>query len=518
MFAVWPSLEEYWCCYGESAVMKRDRNLCIRAAEERLIVLCINCCGFLNHRVPGNPLIHPASITAGAPPDFSTPRSLARPPSMNSSRHEQSALQSAFVPFASSSTMSRIFKRAASSAAAEAAATSTPSTLRPASAASALAKARFATQPHAIRDRQSTYLAGTDKVTSDNGVPSLTPSQEIRFQTLRAEGKLAGDEALARLEFIRNHDAWRSRVRGHRQVQNLPARDAAKEDTTDVPGTLSSPARVHAFTDANTVPGVEFLAAQRIYLPNIQIRLMRNHTLPGEPYDTSIATFRIPPSMTKNDLRSYLYAVYGLPVTFIRTDNYIAPQARVGTTNSLQRIKGSEKTYKRAVVGLLEPFHYPDDVAELDAIIDSPATDAEAELRRSRAVEGKKKREEWMNAQFMSDLQVSQRKRSMMKLAKGWRWRGQTHDNSVSGRAMACRGEFPHSVVTGQHRSGDHEEAPGTGERRGRGCQGIAHQCVVCPRRLRNRPRQWRVVQVSKTVDGHRFDRIHTQFGWQMHL
>lgn len=327
--------------------------------------------------------------------------------------------------------MSRIFKRAVSSAA-EAATASAPSAPRPVTAASALAKSRTSTQPRAVRDRQSTYLAGTDKASSD-GAATLTPSQEIRFQTLRAEGKLSGDEASARFEFIRNHDAWRSRVRGHRQVQNLPARDAATADATGSPDTLSSPAKIHAFSDATSVPSVESLAAQRIYLPNIQIRLMRNHTPPGEAYDTSIATFRIPPSMTKNDLRSYLYAVYGLPVTFIRTDNYIAPQARVGTKGSLQRIKGSEKTYKRAVVGLHEPFHYPDDVAELDALIDNPETDAASELRRSRAIEGKKKREEWMNAQFMSDLQVSQRKRSMMKLAKGWRWRGQTHDNSVSG-------------------------------------------------------------------------------------
>lgn len=326
--------------------------------------------------------------------------------------------------------MSRIFKRALASVS-EAAASSAPSANRPASAASALANSRVSTQPRAVRERQSTYLAATDKANGE-GTTSLTPSQEIRFQTLRAEGKFSGDEASARLEFIRNHDAWRSRVRGHRQVLNEPTQDAAKESTASV-DTLSSPAKIHSFSDATAVPPVESLAAQRIYLPNIQIRLMRNHTPPGEAYDTSIATFRIPPSMTKNDLRSYLFAVYGLPVTFIRTDNYIAPQARVGTQGSLQRIKGSEKTYKRAVVGLLEPFHYPDDVAELDALIDSPATDAEAELRRSRAIEGKKKREEWMNAQFMSDLQVSQRKRSMMKLAKGWRWRGQTHDNSVSG-------------------------------------------------------------------------------------
>ncbi|KAJ9112783.1 hypothetical protein QFC20_002110 [Naganishia adeliensis] len=299
--------------------------------------------------------------------------------------------------------MSRIFKRALASVS-EAAASSAPSANRPASAASALANSRVSTQPRAVRERQSTYLAATDKANGE-GTTSLTPSQEIRFQTLRAEGKFSGDEASARLEFIRNHDAWRSRVRGHRQVLNEPTLEAATE-STESPDTLSSPAKIHSFSDATAVPPVESLAAQRIYLPNIQIRLMRNHTPPREAYDTSIATFRIPPSMTKNDL------------------------PRVGTQGSLQRIKGSEKTYKRAVVGLLEPFHYPDDVAELDALIDSPATDAEAELRRSRAIEGKKKREEWMSAQFMSDLQVSQRKRSMMKLAKGWRWRGQTHDNS----------------------------------------------------------------------------------------
>lgn len=321
------------------------------------------------------------------------------------------------------STMSRIFKRALASVS-EAAATSTP---KPTRSPSSSTYSRTATQPIAVRERQTTYLAATDKVQSENGFPSLTPSQEMRFQTLRADGKFPGDEALAREQFLKDHDAWRSRIRGHRQVLNLP-QDTALEQ----PETLSSPAKIHQFTDATAVPSVESLAAQRIYLPNIQIRLMRNHTAPGEPYDTSIATFRIPPSMTKNDLRSYLFAVYGLPVTFIRTDNYIAPQARVGTQGSMKRIKGSEKTYKRAVVGLQQPFHYPDDVAELDALIDSPATDAEAELRRSRAIDGKKKREEWLNAQFMSDLQASQKKRSMMKLAKGWRWRGQTHDNNVS--------------------------------------------------------------------------------------
>ncbi|KAJ9125130.1 hypothetical protein QFC22_000084 [Naganishia vaughanmartiniae] len=330
--------------------------------------------------------------------------------------------------------MSRIFKRALASVS-EAAATQKPTTRQPVvNPSSSSTYSRTSTQPIAVRERQSTYLASTDKVQSENGFPALTPSQEIRFQTLRADGRLPGDESLAREQFLKDHDAWRSRIRGHRQVLSLPPNSATpdlhQQQQQQQPGTLASAAKIHQFTDATAVPSVESLTAHRIYLPNIQIRLMRNHTAPGEAYDTSTATFRIPPSMTKHDLRSYLFAVYGLPVTFIRTDNYIAPQARVGTGGSMKRIKGSEKTYKRAVVGLLQPFHYPDDVAELDALIDSPARDEQAELRRSRAVEGKKKREEWLNAQFMADLQVSQKKRSMMKLAKGWRWRGQTHDNN----------------------------------------------------------------------------------------
>lgn len=60
MFAVWPSLERYWCCYGASAVMKRDRGECIGADEGRLIPRY--CCASITM-----PLIHPASIAAGAP-------------------------------------------------------------------------------------------------------------------------------------------------------------------------------------------------------------------------------------------------------------------------------------------------------------------------------------------------------------------------------------------------------------------------------------------------------------------
>ena len=94
-----------------------------------------------------------------------------------------------------------------------------------------------------------------------------------------------------------------------------------------------------------------------------------------------------------------------------------------------------------------EPFHYPDDTAELDALVSQPAPTAESrpdlsatelealreevEIRRVRAEEGKKSREKWMNEVFMVDAQKKGRKRSLMKMAKGWRWRAETHDNKV---------------------------------------------------------------------------------------
>ena len=57
------------------------------------------------------------------------------------------------------------------------------------------------------------------------------------------------------------------------------------------------------------------LLGERIYLPNVIFRMVRNHTLPGEPYNPFEATFRIPQSITKTDIRSYLLAVYGVECT-----------------------------------------------------------------------------------------------------------------------------------------------------------------------------------------------------------
>ena len=105
----------------------------------------------------------------------------------------------------------------------------------------------------------------------------------------------------------------------------------------------------------------------RAYLPNVQVVLRRNNTPVDQPYDPMIATFRIPLSMTKTDLRSYLYSCYGLEITFIRTDIRRGTIVRDPRNGRRGRQKGSDHNYKRAVVGLKEPFHYPDDVEELQA-------------------------------------------------------------------------------------------------------------------------------------------------------
>ncbi|KLO13287.1 hypothetical protein SCHPADRAFT_904353 [Schizopora paradoxa] len=105
--------------------------------------------------------------------------------------------------------------------------------------------------------------------------------------------------------------------------------------------------------------GVEVakVLGERIYLPNIIFRMVRNHTPPGEAYNPYEATFRIPQSVTKTDIRSYLLSVYGVKCTYIRTDNYLAKVE----DNSVRKYqhKKHRSAYKRAVVGLVDPFYYP---------------------------------------------------------------------------------------------------------------------------------------------------------------
>lgn len=253
---------------------------------------------------------------------------------------------------------------------------------------------------------------------------------ELEFQNLRADGWLKGSEASARAAYLRYEQMWRSRVRGvawkrldflkkvekemeverregesrvslleekEGKGQSSVSRSKDKKGEVDkssflpkdeegesdeekekdseldlspeqVAGLANAQAAERGWTrDPETYPTPK-IVAHRIYLPNIIVRLMRNFTPPEQPYDPYVATFRIPPAMTKTDLRSYLKAVYDLDISFIRTDLYWGEVFRDPKDARIKRRKGSIHNYKRAVVGLYEPFHYPDDVEELRAM------------------------------------------------------------------------------------------------------------------------------------------------------
>ena len=69
--------------------------------------------------------------------------------------------------------------------------------------------------------------------------------------------------------------------------------------------------------------------------------------------------------MTKTDIRAYLQTVYGVETTYIRTDNYIVPLDRQTWIAKKKRLT-PKKPYKRAVVGLVNPFYYPLAVEDMD--------------------------------------------------------------------------------------------------------------------------------------------------------
>ncbi|PPR01684.1 hypothetical protein CVT24_001512 [Panaeolus cyanescens] len=182
--------------------------------------------------------------------------------------------------------------------------------------------ARTASTPLAVRLRRRKQFGPTASGASDATEDGLTPTDHARYTRLKAQGLLEGFSSPA--EWAAQRDQHRSRVRGFRRKN---------EDGVQVTEVVG----------------------RKVYLPNIVFRLVRNHTPPGEPYNPYEATFRIPQSVTKTDVRSILQAVYGVKTTYIRTDNYISPWYR--TQEGYER--RPYKTYKRAVVGLVDPFYYP---------------------------------------------------------------------------------------------------------------------------------------------------------------
>jgi large subunit ribosomal protein L23 len=196
----------------------------------------------------------------------------------------------------------------------------------------------------------------------------MTPTERARYDRLRARGELndAKGNPIPEEQWIADVNKRRSRVRGllTRQMRG------GKEEVDAV--------------------------GRRVYLPNIIMRMVRNQTLPGQPYNPYEATFRIPQSVTKTDIRSLLLAVYGVQTTYIRTDNYISPWYR--TLDGPQR--RPQKTYKRAVVGLVEPFYYPKRLEDM-----GPKERTE--------------REEWIEKHFAIQDTRNLQKEELLRMTKG---------------------------------------------------------------------------------------------------
>jgi large subunit ribosomal protein L23 len=260
--------------------------------------------------------------------------------------------------------------------------------------------ARTASTPRAVRLRRlrksgRTVAPGAHDATRSD----LTPTENATYRRRLATGQILEEHGknLTDREWLERLNKSRERIRGVKTSVNPDG------------------------TESTQVVG------QPIYLPNVVVRLVRNHTPEGQPYNPYEATFRIPQSITKTDVRSYLHSVYGVKTTYIRTDNYISPVYRNYLNGSLTRTK-AHKTYKRAVVGLVEPF-YPPQAAE------------------TFSKQAKEERQKWLEDNFQiqqtKELQKMEFLRMTRKGSTDWRWRGQasTSRKTILSRVVAQRYE-----------------------------------------------------------------------------
>ena len=243
----------------------------------------------------------------------------------------------------------------------------------------AAATARTASTPRSVRLRRSRKNP-TAEGESDALPSGLTPTEFARYQRALTKGELLRPDGTEPTEgeWLARLNSRRSRLRGTRQVVTP---SGAKETR---------------------------IVGKKVYLPNILFRLVPNFTQPGKPYNPYEATFRIPQSVTKTDVRSYLAAVYGVQTTYIRTDNYIAPVHRA-RNGAWVRTGKPHRTYKRAVVGLVEPFYYPMMVEDMSK---------EARKAREESLEN------LYQIRVKTDIVKAQLLFMTRKSSPGWVWRG----------------------------------------------------------------------------------------------
>ncbi|KAF8605911.1 hypothetical protein BDV93DRAFT_521258 [Ceratobasidium sp. AG-I] len=250
--------------------------------------------------------------------------------------------------------------------------------------------------PRAVRIRRTRFPSILS--TAKAGSP-LSNVEQTTYNKLKARGELNvegpdGTRELSEGEWLERTNAKRRRVRGTKSTARIDA---------DAEGSAS-------LEEAQVV-------GQRIYLPNIIFRLVRNHTPPGEPYNPYEATFRVPQSLTKLDIRGYLQSMYGVRTTYIRTDNRMADIKRNRTTYSLGRWSSPENTYKRAVVGLEEPFYFP-------------------QAREDMNVQDREARDKYINRKFQVEEIEKMRNQFRMRIFRPQGYRNNSGTDSLRGKII----------------------------------------------------------------------------------
>lgn len=250
------------------------------------------------------------------------------------------------------------------------------------------ATARTASTPRAVRQRRLRKRPELANADSDATRTGLTPTELARYTRQRAMGQAVdvNNNPQSQSQWLKDLNVRRTRIRGTQKLG---------DNSTRVVG-------------------------QKIYLPNVIFRMVRNFTPPGKPYNPYEATFRVSQSITKTDIRSYLASVYGVNTTYIRTDNYLSPWKRTVAAGS-GGWERSRKVYKRAVVGLVDPFYYPQAMEDM--------TRAEREDRQR-----------WLNEQFfiqsLKDMRTWELLRVTKKSSKNWHWRNRDGFGAQRGKII----------------------------------------------------------------------------------
>ncbi|KDN46115.1 hypothetical protein K437DRAFT_256294 [Tilletiaria anomala UBC 951] len=204
-------------------------------------------------------------------------------------------------------------------------------------------------------------------------------------QLLQQENSLAWDDWCALSHAEREAEfkaAWKLRERSHVYIDDSPSSSILNGP---LPRWYTKPQR----------------AGQLQFLPNLTIRLVKNYTPTGEPYDAFKATFRVPLNMHKHMLRSYLLAIYGLRTTWARSSIYRSAITR-NPRRGMRKERGSSKTYKKVELGLVEPFIWP-----------------EPELT-------------FKTERLMSEDMEFERQRMHIKMTKAKRWRAKRPSDPIS--------------------------------------------------------------------------------------